>query len=291
MVNRWTRFETNAIVRAVRNAPVLCPEQPWVLELPRRSVELYEQASGERGDSAGLDRLLSCGTALANAVVTVRALGWDTTIHVKGNDPELDLVARVTTSDRKPPSSQETLLYGQIRGADVVNRGRGEPADLRRLADTSYFPGVRLELISDRPRAAALGCLLLDVSRRLDGDHRSARELAPWFAARVHSTVLAGGRAASTTTEPYIDAVCAIAAQLITQPMFAVVTDGDERADHVLAGAATQIGCLAGTHLGFATHPVVRLMHLPDVRRRLMDELGLTGFPQALLGVTPTAMM
>jgi hypothetical protein len=72
--------------------------------------------------------------------------------------------------------------------------------------------------------------------------------------------------------------------------MFVVVTDSDTRADHVLAGMVMQVAVLAAPGLGFLPHPVVRPMHLPETRLRLMNDFALNGFPQALLGVTPAEL-
>jgi len=280
-VNEWTAGETAAIVRAARGAPVLCHEQPWKLELTGRDVELREIIGGERYDLAGIDRLLSCGAALANIVLAVRALGWDTLVGLGGGLSEPNLVARVTAVRSDPPSDCELQLYRSISAPDVVTRGHGGPRELRRLMAVSGFQTARLEPVG----GVAFAAILHDASRQLDGDRRCAAELIPWMSQREFVPTR---HSAGPVTRR--EAVRSLAARISARPMFAVVTDSDTRADHVLAGTVMQVALLAAPGLGFLPHPVVRPMHLRDTRLRLMNDFALNGFPQALLGVTPAEL-
>ncbi|GAA3434938.1 hypothetical protein [Kutzneria kofuensis] len=271
-MTEWTVEETAAIVRAARGAPVLCHEQPWVLELKGHDVELREVLGGERYDTAGIDRLLSCGTALANVVLAVRALGWDIAVDLDGRP---DLIARITAVRSEPPSKRELELYRAISAPDVVNRGHGGAEELHRLMAISHFRTARLEPVG----GVAFAAILHDASRQLDGDRRCAAELVPWRRQLVPTQRTPGPMTRRQSIRGLAD-------RLATRPMLAVVTDSDTRADHVLAGAVLQIAMLAAPGLGFIPHPVVRPMHLPDTRRRLMNDFALSGIPQALLGLT-----
>jgi hypothetical protein len=275
----WTADETAVIVRAARSAPVLCHEQPWVLELRGHGVDIREVLGGERDDNAGLDRLLSCGAALANAVLAVRALGWDVTVGIDGGHSDPDLAARVRAVRSAPPGQRELELYRAIGGPDVVNRGHGGDAELCLLMAISRFRTVRLEPVG----GVAFAAVLHDACRQLDGDRRCAAELAPWQRQFVPAQ-----RSAGPMTRR--EAIRGLADRLATRPMFVIVTDGDTRADHVLAGTVLQIAMLAAPGLGFLPHPVVRPMHLPDTRLRLMNDFAFSGFPQALLGLTPVEL-
>ena len=209
---------------------------------------------------------------MANVVLAVRALGWDIALDFDG---EPDLVARVTAVRSEPPGERELELYRSIVAPDVVSRGHGGAEELRRLTATSHFRIARLQPIG----GVALASILHDASRQLDGDRRCAAELIPW----QRQLVPEGPRTRR-------NAIGAMADRLAAQPMFAVVTDSDTRADHVLAGAALEIAVLAAPGHGFLPHPVVRPMHLRDTRLRLMDGFALDGYPQALLGLTPAEL-
>jgi hypothetical protein len=279
-VNGWTAEETAAIVRAARGAPVLCHEQPWELELTGHDVLLREVIGGERYDLAGIDRLLSCGAALANIVLAVRALNWDIIVGMAGHS-EPDLVARVTAVRSAPPCKRELDLYRSISSVDVVGRGHGGSADIRRLLAVSRFPTARLEPVG----GVAFASILHDASRQLDGDRRCTAELIPWLS-QPQCVPMHHPAGPATRRQ----AVRALADRIGTRPMFAVVTDSDTRTDHVLAGMVMQVAMLAAPGLGFLPHPVVRPMHLRDTRLRLMNDFALNGFPQALLGVTPAEL-
>ena len=47
-------MEATAIVRAARGAPVLCPEQPWVLQLTGREGSGHATAAAEQTGTAEL---------------------------------------------------------------------------------------------------------------------------------------------------------------------------------------------------------------------------------------------
>ena len=280
-MNEWTAEETAAIVRAARGAPVLCHEQPWELELTGHDAVLREVIGGERYDLAGIDRLLSCGAALTNVVLAVRALGWEVTVRMDGGHRQPDLVARVTAVRSDPPGQRELGLYRSISSLDVIGRGHGGSADMRRLLAISRFRTARLEPVG----GVAFASILHEASRQLDGDRRCAAELIPWLS--QPQCVPTQHQAGPATRR---QAVRELAARLSARPMFAVVTDSDTRADHVLAGTVMQVAMLAAPGLGFIPHPVVRPMHLRDMRLRLMNDFALNGFPQALLGVTPAEL-
>ena len=281
---RWRRGETSVIVHAIRSAPMLCPKQPWTFQFMGRDVEFYESAWEIDNDPTFLDQRLSCGIALANAMLAVRELGWEAKLEVEEDYQTPDRIAGIITSRPRKPTNQDSMLYEQIHHPEVIKHGNN--AKLRQLINTVYIPGTRLELISDRSRAAALASILMDTSRRLDGDRRCADELAPWLLpSRVHSAVVTAGSVPITNLEPYQDAICAIAARFSAHPMVAVLTEGNQRSDQICAGAALQIACLTGTRLGFTTHPITCPTHLPEMQSRLMNDLKLTWVPQVLLGL------
>ena len=73
----WSMGDTEIIARAVVEAPSVHDTQPWNLRLPDHSAELEERLEfAEPGpDPLRADRLISCGTALANLELAIRVLG------------------------------------------------------------------------------------------------------------------------------------------------------------------------------------------------------------------------
>ncbi|AHH97528.1 hypothetical protein GCM10010174_07530 [Kutzneria viridogrisea] len=251
-MRRWTRKQRAWLVAQVRRAPMLSQEPPWLLEFDGRAIDLVDHGGHERHDSAGLDRLLSCGTTLAELVCALQGMGFQAEIEFDPDPLRSDLVARVVPHRVTSPALPDCLRT------------------------------ARLELVTDQQQTASLARLLLDVSRQLDGDRRCAAEIAPWHKPSVQALVPARTR---RLVPPYDDAVRAVAARLFAHPMIIVVTDGDDRRDHVLAGAAMGLAERQVRQQGVRLRPVIRPMHLREIRLRLMAELRLDGVPQAMFGV------
>lgn len=288
--DQWTKFEATTLLNAIRHAPVLHPERPYVLQLGERSASLFELGPSTRYERAGVNRLMYCGTALANLFLAMRVLGWRATIELAGDGMAPDLVATVRALSPAPPTDRETLLHRQIERMPPY---WAEPAEwqpdsaaVAKLVASNWCPGTELRLLSDRAAAMETARLVLHASRRMDGDRWCTDELAPWLAAASTAPVTpaAGGIApVATMAEPYADAVCSIAARLVADPVLVVTTSGDSPRDHVLAGAAIQNARLSASAFGLAVRPVTRLIRLDEVRAGLARRFGKGVYPHALL--------
>jgi Nitroreductase family len=73
--------------------------------------------------------------------------------------------------------------------------------------------------------------------------------------------------------------------RLAGETLLVLVTVDDARADHVRAGYALERVWLAAVDLGLAAAVLTQPLHLEPVRSALCEDLGLTGFPQALLRI------
>jgi hypothetical protein len=291
--DQWTKFEATTLLNAIRHAPVLHPERPYVLQLGERAASLFELGPGTRYERAGVNRLLYCGTALANLFLAMRVLGWRANIELAGDGTAPDLVATVKALAPAPPTDRETLLHRQI---ERMHPYWAEPTEwvpdsaaVAKLVASNWCPGTELRLLSDRTAAMEVARLVLHAGRRMDGDRWCADELAPWLTPQQTTPVaqLAGqfGPLATMAAEPYADAVCSIAARLVADPILVVTTSGDTPRDHVLAGAAIQNARLSASAFGLAIRPVTRLIKLDEVREGLARQLGHGVYPHALLRI------
>ncbi|EOD64012.1 nitroreductase family protein, partial [Amycolatopsis vancoresmycina] len=73
--------------------------------------------------------------------------------------------------------------------------------------------------------------------------------------------------------------------RLAGETLLLFVTVDDSRFDHVRAGYAMEHAWLAAVDLGLAAAVLTQPLHLAQVRSALCEDLGLTGFPQALLRI------
>ncbi len=127
----WTTGDTEIIARAVIEAPSIHDTQPWNLRLPGRSAELDERLEfAEPGlDPLRPDRLISCGTALANLELGMRVLGWRTRTTLLPDPERPEMIARVDAVEVRPP--RRARIYGSMRrsrtAAVTASRSRGFP--------------------------------------------------------------------------------------------------------------------------------------------------------------------
>ena len=112
----WSLGDTEIIARAVVEAPSVHDTQPWNLRLPDHSAELEERLEfAEPGpDPLRVDRLISCGTALANLELAIRVLGNRSRTSVLPDPQRPELIARIETLGSGTPSSRDLRLYAAI---------------------------------------------------------------------------------------------------------------------------------------------------------------------------------
>ncbi|WP_431903177.1 Acg family FMN-binding oxidoreductase [Amycolatopsis thermoflava] len=284
----WTATELGVLARAVARAPSVHNSQPWVLVPGDGVIELCERTEVElpRHDPEGRDRLMSCGAALVNLRLALSALGRRPQVTLL---PRPDVVAEVRAPARAEPSPAELGRYSAIyrrhshRAPFALHR---VPAPvLRELADAALAPGAQARLVEPRTESGALAELLGHAGLALRDDPACQRELTAWTAQFRQAP-------AAVTTLPWSGLVRAdtrlpdpvtLAARIAAESMLVVVTAGDGRRDHVLAGAALQETWLTAITRGLAGSVVTQPLHLPEVRAGLIERLALPGWPQALL--------
>lgn len=287
----WSSTEVGVIARAVSRAPSVHNSQPWSLEARANSAELYErfEVSLPRHDPTGRDRVISCGAALANLELAVRALGWDATVDLFPSQEHPDLVARVRASGRKEATGTEVDRYSAI----FRRRSYRAPfslhqiseLSLRALAAAAETDGTEARVIRRRTESAALADLLGHAAAVLHDDRAYQRELTAWSAQfpdppKEESTLPWTGLVRRGTHLP--DSVT-LTERLMTEGLLVILTPGDGRRDHLLAGAAMQRVWLTALTQGLVASVLTQPLHVPEVRAGLIERLGLAGYPQLIL--------
>lgn len=112
----WSLDDTEIIARAVVEAPSVHDTQPWHLRLADHVAELEERVEfAQPGhDPLRPDRLISCGTALANLELAIRVLGYRTRTELLPDPSRPELLARVESLGAATPSSRDLRLYAAI---------------------------------------------------------------------------------------------------------------------------------------------------------------------------------
>lgn len=300
-----------ALLRAAaacgRLAPSVHNTQPWWFEIGNESLTVYADPARRLDvlDPAGRQLVVSCGAAIANVELAIRAAG---------RLPETDLVptgrlatrlAVVRLGGSHTPSPLETLLFEAIPHR-ATNRhpldGSRVSADvldgLDRLVDR---PGVGITFV-DGLSAHAGVVSLTTVADRVQAERRTFREeLRRWSrpddsspdgvpyssrglgaagARRLSPPVRdfdVDGRAGHDAREP--DAT-------VDRPLLAAVwTDRDRPLDWLRAGIVTERVLLALTAAGLAASFVNQPLDDVALRPYVADQVGAGGPVQVMLRV------
>ncbi|SEC65511.1 Nitroreductase family protein [Amycolatopsis tolypomycina] len=294
MTAALTTEQIGVLARAVSRAPSVHNSQPWQLLIRGTEVDLIERREVElrRHDPLGRDRVLSCGAALTNLELAVRALGRDCHVDLRADG---DVVATVTIGRPRATSARDYALYQAI-GRRRSHRHRffhnRVPTDVcRALAAAGETTGVHVNVPGPLDKLAEL---LGFATRVLRDDRGYQRELAVWTT-HTHGWDAHGDGVAEEALSPEAlpvaglvrtgtpvpdDAV--LADRLAAENLLIICTDGDARADHLAAGAALQRVWLTAAAKALVGSVITQPLHLTGVRARLVSELALPGVPQAI---------
>ncbi|SEC66415.1 Nitroreductase family protein [Amycolatopsis tolypomycina] len=296
----WTPAETEVLVRSMMRAPSVHNTQPWLLEAIPGELSVRERSEPAlpHHDPQGRDRAASCGAAVANLELAVRTLGRSCVVSFLPEDEQPDLLARVAVGEPAAPAIEELRCYGAIaRRAShrAPFEGVAVPgAVVRRVVTAGGAPGVEARRVHE---VAALARLLHFAADTFRQDGAYQRELSLWTIRdeRAHrhgvgipaSRIPAGSvpwaglvrRATDIPETPELER------RLAGETLLLFVTVDDSRLDHVRAGYAMERAWLAAVDLGLAAAVLTQPLHLAPVRSALCEDLGLTGFPQALLRI------
>lgn len=271
----------------------------WIDVLADRTRQLDTQ------DPLGRELLISCGAAVAHAVLAVRGLGRSCRVEVlpdagTGGTDAPERIARLHVGDAEPATDSERALLDAAR---------------QRHTDRSAFaPDPVPDELVDRLRRAAAGDgvhlvaetrsdAVLDIEVLAAGADRIAREdaglvrdVADWVRPGEQPTEgvpldalphHGRGRGSSLTLRDFdpdsvVDEESAPPAA--EHPLLLVLcTDSDRQHDWVAAGAALGRLLLAATAEGLVANPQTQVLELPAPRLQLRNRLGLSSWPQVLL--------
>ncbi|MFE0020843.1 Acg family FMN-binding oxidoreductase [Amycolatopsis sp. NPDC059021] len=291
------------LARAVVRAPSVHNIQPWTLEVGEDELLLRERRDLvlPEYDPRGRDRLISCGTALANLELAVRVLGRRVRTEMFPDPRQPELVAILRTDGARPPKAVELHRYSAIaRRRSYRHRFAAQAVSDQMLAE--IVNAVEVTRVQARPVSRAgelseLADLLEFAAEAYQHDRGYQRELALWTIhdeyAHRHGAGLAGS-CLPPSTLPWAGLVRAATAlpdravlrrRLAEETLLVFVTVDDAPVDHLHAGVAVENAWLAAVDDGLVASILTQPLHLPEVRSALREDLRLAGFPQALMRV------
>ncbi|MEU5840629.1 nitroreductase family protein [Rhodococcus sp. NPDC047139] len=298
----WSLGDTEIIARAVVEAPSVHDTQPWNLRLPDHNAELEERLEfAEPGpDPLRADRLISCGTALANLELAIRVLGNKarTTLLPDAQRPEL--VARIETLGPGTPTSRDLRLYAAISHRRSHRESFADiPVPTETLADivsaAADVPEVDVRLLAtDEAVALAQVLAYAAEARRLHAHYQ--REMFSWtshWQPRGNAEVVttwsasldergAAGKALVTTGIPDIDH---LAAAIARESVLLFSAPSTSPADLIRVGASAERAWLAAVDARLSASVLTHPLRVEDAGARLAEMLDLPVSPLVILRV------
>ncbi|GAA3414972.1 Acg family FMN-binding oxidoreductase [Streptosporangium vulgare] len=312
-MNARTTEEITSVVRTAVQAATWAPSvhntQPWSFGIDGDEIALRADSDRQlrAGDPAGRELLISCGAALMNVRLAMRALGHEPRVRVLPDPDRPALLATVRPGGAVTADEDTRLLYAEIERRRTHRAGFTplpvpEPL-LEALVAEAAAEGARLTPVRSESAIrvfAALTCAAQDVqsqdrplslelirwarppgSPRKDGVPaesypRAPRRTHPHFAQRDY----AHGHPWGSDADQSFSASTGVVAVLTTKD--------DTRQDWIAAGQALQRILLCASARGLSAAFHTQALETPHLREFLRQELCSREYPQMImrLGVT-----
>jgi len=298
----WTTGDTEIIARAVIEAPSIHDTQPWNLRLPGRSAELDERLEfAEPGlDPLRPDRLISCGTALANLELGIRVLGWRTRTTLLPDPERPELIARVDAVEVHPPSGSDLRFYAAISHRRSHRESFARiPVAAETLADVmaavAEVPGVQVRLLAS-DEAPVLADTLTYSAEEVRRNPHYQREMFSWTShwqpegsAEVvtdwDAGLDVGGAAGKALVTTGIPNTTALAEAIDRESVLVFTTATSEPLDLIRVGIAVERAWLAAVDARLSASVLTHPLRVEDSAARFAERLALPGRPQLIMRI------
>jgi nitroreductase len=304
--------QVHAAVEAAGLAPSIHNSQPWTWRSIGDTLELSADLSRALPviDPDHRQLLVSCGAALLNCWLSLRAAGFDVEVSELPDGPDIGAgrLATLRVSGYRPPTEDETRLAAAIteRHTDRRPFQSGEvPVDeLRALRHAAEAEGCWLTALTSEDARVELAVLLTraDWAEHHDPDYQA--ELAAWTRTDPDAVDGIPGATADYSAHPRqadfplrdftggadgagAEAIGAGAPDgKVEHPQVLVLgTDADGPADRLRAGRALGRVLLAATSAGLATSPLGQAIDIEATRALVRSATGGSGHTQMILRV------
>jgi nitroreductase len=283
-------------LHAATRAPSVHNTQPWsfVVSPPRIELHLDRTRVLPVADPDAREAQLSCGAALCNLGIALRAADRGVLTDLLPDPGRPDLLATVRVGGHHPASPDIRALAGVIGRRTTNRRPFSErpvtAAHRVALTDAARAAGGHLALL-DTPRQVERFAVLLRRADHLQEENPEFQaELAAWTTRRsgrsdgvphnaggprpVGGGMLKLRRFHDTATEREFE----------QEPLVAVVASpGDTVLDRLRAGQVMQRVLLSATASGISASFLSQPIEIPDTRSALRDLIGGPHEPQTVL--------
>ncbi len=283
MFGSFTDGELAQVIAAASAAPSLHNSQPWRFSLA--GDELWISAEADRAlwvaDPVARALYISCGAALFNARVAIRALGRDPAVRLLPHpDYSFDVLAVIKAVGGAPATADELALRNAIWRRHT-NRGpfanRAIPATVvTELQWSAAAEHADLRML-DQADSAMVLALAAEAGNELAGDAEHDAELRLWVGVDRQDGIPAGALPPRAAREPapVRDTDFLVAARRVRWPVAdyerlphiaVLTTKDDEPADWLAAGEALEHVLLTATCHGLSASFLYQLIERDDMR-------------------------
>lgn len=296
-----TDDEVAVLGEAARWAPSIHNSQPWRLCRLDNGIAILEDLSRTLPviDPTGRDRLVSCGAAVLNARVAMRALGYVVEVALLPDPATPGLIGTVRALGRRPPTDEDFVLHRMIPERHTHRRVYRSHVvaedDLLDLRQAAVAEGARLS-VADSAARRRLAYLLRCAVRRQVCDPELRDEVERWVR-RGGQGFVDGIPSSALGTSPFpVDSLVhtghrgvpeagEVEDELSRSTVLVISTREDSRHDWVVAGLALERLLLTATVKGLVATFTDQALQDPSVRPEVAEALGIWGKPQVLLRV------
>ena len=294
--------EVGQLGEAARWAPSIHNSQPWRLRRLVDGLGVVDDTSRSVPviDPCGRDRTISCGSALYNAVVSLRALGYATQSSLMPDPADPALIGTVHAVGRARPADQDVLLHRMIplrhTHRRVYRSHLVAEEDLLDLRQAVAAEGARLSVAEPSARRRLAYLLRIAVQAQSE-DPQLREEVERWVRRGSPSSFVDGIPSSALGTSPFpVDSLVhggtrrvpdtdEVEAELARSTVLVVSTRDDTLHDWVVAGLALERLLLTATAKGLVATFAEQALQNPTVRPQIAEVLGIWGHPQVLLRV------
>lgn len=296
--------QLRALVRFAVLAPSSHNSQPWLFRILEQRLDLYADRTRALPVTDPEDRelLISCGSALHHLEVAARHFGFAGRVALLPDAGRPDLLASFELGDIRPAEERDHRLFQAAQTRRTTRFGfehRSIPQELiAELVGLAAELGTRLDVVHSETARAALAELVTEGDRLQMASPAFRRELAAWLHPnRSRSRDGLPGYAVG------LGALASLAAPLVVRtfdlgdgraaqnrdlalhsPALAVLgTDSDEPGSWIETGRALSAVLLRAESEGVAASFLNQPVEVPELRQRLGQLLGHSGFPQIVL--------
>ncbi len=297
-----TAAAMDAVAEAARLAPSIHNSQPWSFRPLPDGLGIVEDLSRALPvvDPAGRERLISCGAAVLNARVAMRARGLVPSVTLLPDPAEPGLLAVVRATGAQPIGAEDHALAEAIPIRRTHRRvyrshlvAEGDLLELRRAVGAE---GARLNL-ADPAARRKLAHLLRRAVRHQAADAELRGEVERWVRRGSSQAAVDGIPRESLGTSPYpVDSLVhaghqgapeatGVEEEMARSTVLVVSTRGDTRLDWLVAGMALERMLLVATTKGLVATFADQAIQAVDLRGEVAEAMGIWGEPQVMLRV------